>query len=112
MQFGELCQGCKGIKKCNREFTKYNCPVFDCPNCNRLGCDDCNQEGTFDLLQCPLEIIDIEIWNVIDLAVMYMDNGLPPIQGGVFDQLYNFILTAKFINIDRKYWKAKKNINV
>ena len=52
-------------------------------------------------------MIDVEVLEVIELAIMYMEQGLPPCSGGVYDQTANFINAARFVRDERLHWKAK-----
>jgi len=42
---------------------------------------------------------------MIELATLFMENGQPPITGGVYDQDYNFIKSARFVHGEREHWK-------
>ena len=83
-----------------------NCVSLDCPGCNGYGCDEC-KNGKFDLLECPIDYIDDDTYEMIELSKLYMENGQPPVIGGVYDQTYNFIKVAQFVYDEREYWKAQ-----
>jgi len=74
-----------------------------CPNCEGNGCHYC-QDGTVWITQCPLEILDDDIWEFIKYAELY-EKGLPPIAGGALDQAKNFTDLASFYLGEKQYWK-------
>jgi len=77
-----------------------------CIACGGSGCSECNKEGRIDITGCPLEIIDNEVWEVIEYAELY-EKGLPPVAGGALDQARNFIEACGYIFSLRAYLKKK-----
>jgi len=62
-----------------------------------------------EITQCPLTLIDNNVWEVIKFAGLY-EKGLPPVAGGSLDQAKNFIDAASFIFSEQQYWKSKLGI--
>jgi len=57
-------------------------------------------------MQCPLEFIKSDEWEIIQYAKLY-EKGLPPIAGGALDQSKCFLDAAGFIFNEFEYWKKK-----
>lgn len=81
---------------------------MECPACNGAGCGGC-QAGIVTIMACPLEIIGLDVWDLIDYAALY-EKGLPPVAGGALDQAIYFTRAAKWIFEEKNYWKRKLKI--
>lgn len=82
-----------------------------CVVCEGTGCKECNDRGTFDVTQCPMEIIDEDVWDIIDYAELWK-KGIPPIAGGVLDQAHSFIAAARFVFGEIDHYRSKDwNLN-
>ena len=82
---------------------------MECPSCGGRGCVHCKKEGTVDIVDCPLELIDLDIWELLDLADLYK-HGLAPDEGGSLDQAFSFVQCCRFVWSEEKYWKRKLKI--
>jgi hypothetical protein len=80
-----------------------------CTDCGGTGCDDC-VNGKVIIDQCPLEIITSDTWEIIDMADLYLEHGLPVVAGGQLDQCKSFMVAAKMISNENAYWKKKQGI--
>ena len=80
-----------------------------CTSCGGSGCEKCNQAGTFDIAECPMNLISNEVMDVIEYAELW-SKGLPPVAGGALDQAKCFVMAAQFIFSEQNYWKKKKGI--
>lgn len=76
-----------------------------CLACGGNGCKQC-QNGTIKITQCPLEIVTADIWEVIDMASLYLDHGLPPVAGGQLDQTQGFLEAARFIANEKRSYET------
>jgi len=81
-----------------------------CPGCDGTGCAECENDGAITITRCPLELITADVWEIITLAELFVDKGLPPIAGGTLDQAKVFVETAYFILHEQRYWKKKLGI--
>lgn len=82
---------------------------MECAECGGFGCKFCNYDGDISFGDCPLNVIDNDIYEVISYANLYK-KGLPPVTGGSLDQAKSFIMAAEFIYKEQYYWKAKLGI--
>ena len=82
---------------------------MECIACKGNGCEQCNQTGKIVIDQCPMDLIDSEIWEFLGFADLYK-KGLPPIAGGALDQAQNFLMACRFAFGEQAYWKAKLGI--
>jgi len=80
-----------------------------CTDCGGKGCDDC-ENGSVNIEQCPLEIITPDIWEIIDMADLYLEHGLPVVAGGQEDQAKSFMIAAKMVSKENAFWKKKLGI--
>ena len=67
---------------------------MECFICGERGCDNCNDTGEILIADCPLNVIPVETWDMIELAELY-EKGLPPIAGGSLDQLRAFVVAFR-----------------
>ena len=79
-----------------------------CPNCRGAGCPECDDLGRWELAQCPLEYVDGEIWELIELANLFR-KGLAPISGGVLDQAAGFVAAAQLVWSETALRKAQQD---
>lgn len=80
-----------------------------CVKCGEVGCDECNDTGQIDIVDCPMEIITNDVWEIIEYAELYK-KGLPPVAGGALDQAYSFIQACRYIFSIENYVKRKLGI--
>jgi hypothetical protein len=80
-----------------------------CPKCGGKGCDECGDLGRFEIKGCPLDYAGNEIWNVLDYANL-LETGIPPVHGGLLDQVWAFAQAALFIKGEKEYWKNRLGI--
>jgi hypothetical protein len=78
-----------------------------CLACNGKGCDECQNKGTINITDCPLEIITLDVWEIIEMANLYIEHGLPPVAGGQLEQTAGFLDAARFITNEKKHWEEK-----
>ena len=84
---------------------------MECPACGGYAekCDFCKRTGAVDVTDCPLELIDYDVWELLDLAGLYK-KGLPPESGGALDQAFCFVQGCRFVWNEEQYWKAKLKV--
>lgn len=81
--------------------------IVACPACQGKGCHECHDAGTFEVRQCPQELITPDVWQALYLADLF-EKGLPPVAGGTLDQAQQFIDAALFAWKEADAWKAKQ----
>lgn len=77
-----------------------------CPGCDGSGCSDCKDTGSLDIVACPLSLIDVDTWDLLEYAALW-EKGLPPIAGGALDQTIWFMRASTWIFNEITYWKKK-----
>ena len=105
LQFGAGCHNCPGTTKCKDRPAKNDPLILECPECGGAGCKECNKKGKIYINDCPLRAIPPETWDFIDMAVLYLEHGLPPIAGGQLDQAKCFLDGAKYVMRLREFHK-------
>jgi len=82
---------------------------MQCPACDGAGCAGCKGTGQMEITRCPLEIIDAETAELIELAALFK-KGLPPIAGGSLDQAQSFLAAARFVFREEARLKAELGV--
>lgn len=77
---------------------------FPCPCCGAYGCKECDGFGRVVITEKP--DLPEEIWETLIYA-KWMENGLPPVAGGVLDQDHWFITAATFVSNEGELIKAE-----
>ena len=77
-----------------------------CNDRNSAGCGVCGGTGRIKFTDCPLLLLDSDVWETIDYAGLY-EKGLPPVAGGALDQAYNFLQAARFVMSEKQNWKNR-----
>jgi len=77
--------------------------------CGGTGCGECGNIGSVDIVQCPLEIITADVWELLEYAELYK-KGLPPVAGGALDQAKIFTEAARYIFEIEGYVRKKLGI--
>ena len=109
MQFGGICKKCPGVDRCKDKPTSASPISMECMRCSGGGCSECGRTGNIEFINCPLEIVKAEVWDMLEYAKLY-GRGLPPVHGGALDQAQNFLAACNFIFSEQAYWKAKLGI--
>jgi len=81
--------------------------MIDCTECGGDGCLYCRQTGRIYISDCPLVFIPAQTWELIEMAEMYLEHGLPPIAGGQLDQAKGFLDAAGYIKKLKGFYKKK-----
>ncbi len=55
-------------------------------------------------------MITPDTWEIIDMADLYLEHGLPVVAGGQEDQSKSFMIAAKMVSAENAYWKKKLGI--
>jgi hypothetical protein len=77
-----------------------------CPACGGRGCEDCGLTGTFEVTCCPLEWVDGQIFEMIEMVEFY-EKGIPPVAGGLLDQMAYFVKFASFTSAETRPYKRE-----
>lgn len=73
--------------------------------CGESGCEACQGRGHWRLEVCPLDFVDDETWQLIELAELFKQ-GLPPVAGGTLDQAAVFVEAARRVWREQEHWRA------
>jgi hypothetical protein len=85
-------------------------PIYmRCLNCDGSGCEKCEFQGTEKITDCPLTLVTNDIWEALFYSDLY-EKGLPPVAGGVLNQVAVFTQAFYFIQQEKNYWKSKLGI--
>jgi len=82
---------------------------MECPSCNGTGCEACGDRGDVHLTECPLVAVPGDAWQVIEMADL-LKHGLPPLAGGMLDQVQVFVDAARFVWGEQTHWRATLGI--
>lgn len=63
-------------------------------------CEACDGKGYFEITQCPNQLVDRELAECLPLVDLFVDNGLPPVAGGVLDQSKWFLDFVRRVKSD------------
>jgi len=80
-----------------------------CMACGGTGCSECGNIGSVDIVQCPLEIITADVWELLEYAELYK-KGLPPVAGGALDQAKIFTESCRYVFEIESYVRNKLGI--
>ena len=64
-------------------------------------CALCGGTGRLRLTQCPQTAVPCEVWDLWELADLYLEHGLPPVAGGALDQTDSFLTGCRIIQAER-----------
>lgn len=99
-KLGGCGRGCQCVGKKGQRIT------IECHECDGDGmiggkdCEVCGGIGEIELKRCAV----VETADIVDLVTcleLFLDNGLPPVAGGVLDQAAWFVAAAKYYDIQR-----------
>ena len=71
------------------------------------GCGECGGKGHHEITGCPLAIVSEDVWTLHRL-VRFMDEGLPPVAGGVLDQAEVFLDAMTFVRAEKHRIEADR----
>lgn len=67
----------------------------------------CGGAGMIEIADCPLRIVPVDVWEIVDMAELY-EKGLPPVAGGSLDQARVFLVACRAIWADQAREKARR----
>ncbi len=84
--------------------------IIECVGCYGKGCNDCNTTGRIEITSCARKQITIEVWQILQWVLRFVEQGIAPEPGGGLCQTQSFLDALDFYTAEINYWEDKLGI--
>lgn len=105
-----MCSDCFDAGRCVDAPTEDSADLLTCVACENKfpaveSCEVCHRRGHIELTGCRLKDVTPDVWEMMRL-IDWMEQGLAPTAGGVFDQAQLFMDAFWFVKGEQAHIRA------